>query len=198
MVVLLVFAMVLAAAIAYHPQTRRKVASLEEYQQPKTYILYALVGALVAQLVNVRPEMALVVFGIGGLLRFRSDVGEAKDTGRVILVTVIGLCVGLELFVVAILATALGWLVILALDRQTAGRLTVSGLDQGVMSESARAYTAAMHELGLTILGEQKNVSKGRLFLVFRSSGPLERNRLLEVEAKVSPDLRGTVDWELS
>lgn len=196
--VLLVVAMALGAVIAYHPQTRRHVRSLEDYQQPKTHILYAMVAALVAQIVNVRPEMALVVFGIGGLLRFRTDVGAAKDTGRVILVTIIGLCVGLQLFVVAVLATVLGWLVIFALDRPTAGRLAVTGLDANVVTESARAYAKALDESGYMVVGEEKNALKGRFSIVFKTPADIDRGVLLELEAKIPEAVRGTADWEVS
>jgi uncharacterized membrane protein YhiD involved in acid resistance len=198
MAVLLIFAMGLGAIIAYHPQTRRSVTSLEDYHQPKTHILYAMVGALIAQIVSVQPEMALVIFGIGGLLRFRTDVGAAKDTGRVILVTVIGLCTGLELFVVAVLGTILGWIVIFALDRPTAGRVSVTGLENAHLTESARAYAAALTESGFVLLGEEKNPNKGRFSLVFKARSAIDRAKLAELEQRVPETLRGSTDWEIS
>ncbi|MEE3231085.1 MAG: hypothetical protein VX272_08595, partial [Planctomycetota bacterium] len=94
---MLLLSIILAAVIAYHPSTRRKASNITEFEQPKTFLMYAMVGALIAQLVQTYPPMALVIFGIGGLLRFRTVVGEAKDTGRVILVTVVGLCCGLKI-----------------------------------------------------------------------------------------------------
>ena len=72
--------------------------------------------------------MALVVFGIGGLMRFRTDVGPAKDTGRVILTAVVGVCCGLKLLVVAVTATAFGWLLLWMLERDTFTRLLVKGV----------------------------------------------------------------------
>ena len=68
--------------------------------------MYALVGAVTAKIVEANSAMAFVVFGIGGLMRFRTDVGPAKDTGRVILTAVVGVCCGLKLLVVAVRATA--------------------------------------------------------------------------------------------
>jgi hypothetical protein len=107
MAMVLGLALVLAAVIAYHPTLRSRASTLAEIEQPKTFMMYSMIGALIAIVVKVQPSMALVVFGIGGLMRFRTDVGQAKDTGRVILVTVVGLSCGLELYVVALLATAL-------------------------------------------------------------------------------------------
>jgi hypothetical protein len=198
MTAVLMFAMALGMLIAYHPVTRRKATSLERLDQPKTFVTYAMVGAVVAQIVNVRPEMALVVFGIGGLLRFRTDVGEAKDTGRVILVTVAGLCTGLELYVVAVLTTVLGWLAILLLDRSIAGRLLVEGLDPKVIPDSARAYVAALADSGCVVVGEQKNAAKGRLALVFKAQKVPDDATFRALQERVPPELRGIVDWELS
>ena len=94
MVLVLLLALALGAVIAYHPSIRGRASTLEQFEQPKTLLMYAVVAAVVALIVQVQPAMAFVIFGIGGLLRFRTEVGDAKDTGRVILVTVLGLCCG--------------------------------------------------------------------------------------------------------
>lgn len=198
MLVILIAAVLLAAAIAYHPITRAKAATLEQLQQPKTFMMYAMVGALVAIVVREHPSMALVVFGIGGLMRFRTDVGEAKDTGRVILVTVIGLCCGLELYVVAVLATVLAWLLIFALERRSVGRVLVQGLDKQRMAAAAEAHTAALRELGCTILGEQRRVDKGYVAIIYRAPAGVERGGLERRFAALPDELRGTVNWETS
>src|SRR5688572_11208080 len=140
MVVVLLFALLLGALIAYHPSTRRRISTLEHFEQPKTLLMYAVVAAVVALIVEVQPAMAFVIFGIGGLLRFRTDVGEAKDTGRVILVTVVGLCCGLKIYIVAVPATVIGWLLILFLERDNAGLIRVSGVAESEMQEATRAY----------------------------------------------------------
>jgi NhaP-type Na+/H+ or K+/H+ antiporter len=112
----LLLATALAAVIAYHPRTYGKAKTLEEVDQPKVFIMYAVVGAVIAESVQVSPIMGMVIFGIGGLLRFRTDVGAARDTGRVILVTIIGLACGLKIYVAAVIATAFSWLLIYVLE----------------------------------------------------------------------------------
>src|SRR5262245_34159804 len=79
MAVVLVLAVLLGAAIAYHPLSRSKASSIAELEQPKTFIMYALVGALIGLIVPHYPVMGMVIFGIGGLLRFRTEIGPAKD-----------------------------------------------------------------------------------------------------------------------
>lgn len=197
MVVVMFIALLLGAAIAYHPAThRRRVTSLEHFEQPKTILMYAMVAAVVALIVEVQPAMAFVIFGIGGLLRFRTDVGEAKDTGRVILVTVVGLCCGLKIFVVAVPAAAIGWLVIYALEREVAGVIRVSGVAEAAMPDATRAYRAAIGKAGCTILGEQTRFTKREFLFVVKAQPTLDRDALQADLEALPAELRGSVDLE--
>jgi hypothetical protein len=191
-------AITLAAVIAYHPTLRHKASTLDEIEQPKTFIMYSMIGALIALVVKVQPSMALVVFGIGGLMRFRTEVGQAKDTGRVILVTVVGLSCGLELYVVALLATALAWLLILVLDGRSVERVVVHGFEKDAIQRGSEAYLAALRELGCTILGEEKQVKKGSvaILILYRTPRGLNRARLERRLAEIPEAQRGTVSWE--
>ena len=192
----LLVAMALGAVIAYHPLTRSKVSSIEEFEQPKTFIMYAMVGAVIAQIVQVKPEMALVVFGIGGLLRFRTDVGQAKDTGRVILVTVVGLCCGLKIFVVGFLATIFGWLLIYYLESQQAERVQIKGIETGNIPEAANLYRQILIDAGCKIIRERKNFTKSQVNFVFSFPSGADRESLQQRFEEVPTEHRGTVDWE--
>jgi hypothetical protein len=197
MAMVLGLALVLAAVIAYHPTLRSRASTLAEIEQPKTFMMYSMIGALIAIVVKVQPSMALVVFGIGGLMRIRTDVGQSKDTGRVILVTVVGLSCGLELYVVALLATALAWLLIFVLESRSVESLLVQGLEKDTMQRSSEAYVAALRELGCTILGEEKRVKKGSVAILYRTPRGLARARLERRLAEIPEVQRGTVSWEV-
>jgi len=196
MVIVLLLALALGALIAYHPSTRRRLSTLEHFEQPKTLLMYAVVAAVVALIVEVQPAMAFVIFGIGGLLRFRTEVGESKDTGRVILVTVLGLCCGLKIFIVAVPATVIGWLLIFALEQQTAGIIRVSGVGEAAMHEATRAYRALIAGAGCTIIGEQTKFIKREFTFVVKAPPTLDRQRLQAEFDSLSPAVRGVVDWE--
>jgi uncharacterized membrane protein YhiD involved in acid resistance len=197
MVLVLLLALFLGALIAYHPSTRRRVSSLEHFEQPKTLLMYAVVAAVVALIVEVQPAMAFVIFGIGGLLRFRTDVGESKDTGRVILVTVVGLCCGLKIFVVGVPATLIGWLLIYVLERQVAGIIRVSGVSEQAMHDATKMYRSKISQAGLAILGEQTKFIKREFSFVVRSKPNLNRGELQQQFDQIAPELRGVVDWDL-
>jgi hypothetical protein len=48
---------------------------------PRPFLMYSMVAAIVALIVEVQPAMAFVIFGIGGLLRFRTD-GRRRQGDR--------------------------------------------------------------------------------------------------------------------
>lgn len=196
MLVVLAVAITLAATIAYHPSTRRKATTLEDFEQPKTFIIYAMVGAIITIVVKTMPSMALVVFGIGGLLRFRTNAGEAKDTGRVILVTVIGLACGLELYVVAVLTAVLAWLLIYALEQRPVERVVVQGLDAAGIARASVAYVGALRELGCTIVGEDRRANKGSLAITFRTPAKLSRAQIEARFVELPGSDKDTLRWE--
>jgi hypothetical protein len=196
MVVVLLIALALGAIIAFHPATRRRVSTLEHYEQPKAIILYAMVAAMVALIVKVQPAMAFVIFGIGGLLRFRTDTGQAKDTGRIILVTVVGLCCGLGLFVVAVPATVIGWLVVFSLHRQSAGIVRVSGVSEDAIYDAVRSYRSVIQRTGCSIIGEQTKFIRREFMFVVQAPPMLTRAALQHQLDQLPAPVRGVVELE--
>jgi hypothetical protein len=196
MVVVLLLALLLGAIIAYHPSTRRRLSSLEQFEQPKTLLLYSVVAAVVALIVQVQPTMAFVIFGIGGLLRFRTMVGDAKDTGRVILVTVVGLCCGLKIFIVAVPATVIGWFLIFVLEQQIAGIIRISGVGEQAMHESTKVHRVLIEQAGCKIIGEQTKFIKREFTFVVKAPPALDREALQAKFDALPLEVRGVVDWE--
>lgn len=106
-------ALALAAAIALHPVRRAARASTMDFLMPRLFAFYALIGMVVGFLVDQHGYIiGFVVFGIGALLRFRSNLDDPIDTVEMILVTVLGLCVGLDLPVMAVAIGVVSWALI--------------------------------------------------------------------------------------
>ena len=196
MVLVLLAALALGAFIGYHPSIRRRASNLEQFEQPKTLLMYAVVAAVVALIVQVQPAMAFVIFGIGGLLRFRTEAGDAKDTGRVILVTVLGLCCGLKIYIVALPAAVIGWLLIFVLEQQVTGIIRVSGVGEERMHEATRTHRALIAGAGCKIIGEQTKFIKREFTFVVKAPPTLDRAKLQAEFDALAPELRGVVDWE--
>lgn len=193
----LALATLLGALLAYHPRRRRTVESVEGADAPKVFILYAVIGAAIGIMVlKYGMVVGFVVFGIGGLTRFRTDLPSAPDTGRLILITLVGLSCGLDLPHVAVLTAAFGFAVLLALDARATYHIEVKGLDRTVVRPAADAYRDVLQREGCRIVGERKSFAKEQVTFIFQAPHALQRDGLVErLEAEVPENLRGVVDW---
>jgi hypothetical protein len=191
----LMLAVILASAIAYHPAYRHKSTNLERIKQRQTLLMYAVAGVIVADLVVAVPPMAFVVFGIGGLLRFRTDVGSATNTGRVILVTLTGLACGLDMFAVAVFGTGFTWLLIRRLESKIFFTLTINWEDAD-LRKAAEVYEQRLKDLGLRVVGENKNFTKQQASFEFIADRNYTSDELNKKFEEIPPKLQGSLTWE--
>ena len=195
----LTLAAVLGAVIAYHPRAIHAADTLEDVRAPKVYTMYAVIGAIIGIMVlEYGTVIGFVVFGIGGLIRFRTDLRSAGLTGQVILVTLIGLSCGLNLPNVAVLATAFGFVLIYIRDRRVTYRIEVQGVNAERLPAAAAAYRGVLEQQGCRIMNEKTNPAKGRAVFIFHGARRVTRPRLENLfETTIDPSLRGHVDWEI-
>jgi hypothetical protein len=195
----LVLAVFLGALIAFHPTTQRSVDTLEEAELPKVYIMYALVGAVVGVVVlEYGLVIGFIVFGLGGLMRFRTDTASTRDTGRLIVVTLVGLIAGLNLPHFAVIATAFAWVLIYVFDGHPMCKLEVHEVPDGRMKDAAAAYREVLAKLGCKVISENKSFSKSRLEYVFRAPRKSSQASLHTALCEQVPaEVRGEIDWEV-
>ena len=189
----------LGAAIAYHPKHLQTADTLEEIEAPRVYILYAVIGALIGiMVVKYGLVVGFVLFGIGGLIRFRTVMRSARLTGNVIFVTLIGLSCGLNLPHVAALATAFGFVLIYILDARVTYRIDVRALPLERVAEAAAAYRGLLEQQGCRIRSEKKDPGKERVTFIFQSARHVTRQHLEDLlETKIDASLKGSVNWEI-
>ena len=195
----LALAIALGAAIAFHPTTARTVDTREEAELPKVYIMYALVGAVVGEIVLAYGMVVgFVIFGLGGLMRFRTDTASTRDTGRLIVVTLLGLIAGLNMPHFAVIAAVVTWVLIYVFDGHPVCELEVHEIPEGRVKEAAAAYRAVLAELGCKLINEDKSFSKRRIDYVFRAPRASTQASLHKALCERVPvDVRGEMDWEI-
>lgn len=195
----LALATALGALIAFHPTTRRTVDTREEAELPKVYIMYALVGAVVGVIVlEYGIVVGFVVFGLGGLMRFRTDTASTRDTGRLIIVTLIGLISGLNLPHFAVLSAVFAWILIYFFDGHPVCSLEVHEVPKGRVKEAAETYRKVLAGLGCQVIRENKSFSKHRIDYVFRAPRNASQAGLhAALCERVPADIRGEIDWEV-
>jgi hypothetical protein len=194
----LALATALAVALAYHPKATHRYKSVSDVNAPKTYILYALVAAIIGTAVlKFGGMVGFVIFGIGGLFRFRTNVGSATQTGRVILVTVIGLCAGLDLPHVAILSALFAFILVWIIDGRTTHCLVIMDLHKKDLDQIESAYKDTLKTCGCRIIGQDRNRIKHSLKILFRAPNDFDRDEMMEACAEKLPEKHpGTVEWE--
>jgi hypothetical protein len=195
----LALATVLGAVIAYHPRSHKRVDTLEEVEAPKIYITYAVVGAVIGlMVVEYGLVVGFVVFGIGGLFRFRTTLPSVANTGRLIFVTLIGLSCGLRLPHLGVLATAFGFALIFWMDRTITCQLDVKGLASKRVAEASAAYRALIEQQGGRVIREKRSFSKAQVDFIFRAPYRFNREALeRSFDERIPEDLRGVEDWEV-
>jgi hypothetical protein len=199
MLLTLTLAAVLGAIIAYHPRYRLSADTLAELEAPKVFIMYAVIGALIGiMVVKYGLVIGFVLFGIGGLIRFRTVLRSADLTGHVIFVTLIGLSAGLELPHVAVLATAFGFVLVYVLHLRITFRIEVRALPRELVTEAAGAYRKVLEQQGCRIMSEKKNPAKERVSFIFRTSAKVSQRQLEDAfELQIDEPIRGSLDWEI-
>lgn len=195
----LTLALALGAVLAFHPTTRRAVDTRAEAELPKVSIMYALVGAVVGVLVlKYGLIIGFIVFGLGGLMRFRTDTSSTRDTGRLIIVTLLGLIAGLNLPHFAVIAAAFAWALIYIFDGHPVCELEVHDIPKGKVKEAAEAYRAVLAELDCTLISENKSFGKSRIDFVFRAPRKSTQSQLhAALCERVPAEVRGEIDWEV-
>jgi hypothetical protein len=189
----------LTAAIAFHPVVLAERRTAEDHQEPRSLFLYALVGLLVGFMVMHHGYLiGFVIFGIGGLMRFKTDTGDLADTRRLILVTLIGLSVGLNLPVMAVVATACAWIVIYVLGREL--HLTVEVQFDGMKQTRLHIDTLRdlLRERGYQVQSVAKHRFKAGADYLVVVPGKLGRDAVMrEMASLQATKLYGITDWHV-
>jgi hypothetical protein len=195
---ILLLASVLGALIGYHPATRRTIDGLHEADMPHVYVMYAVIGAVIGVAVReFGTVVGVVVFGIGGLLRFRSATDSTRDTVRLIIVTLVGLIAGLGLLLFAVIITLFTFVLIYIFDTRPPYRIRVEGIVKDRAGSCAEVYRDILKGHGCSIIAEHHSLEKARIEFVFRLPRRSTRDRLdLELRS-IAADLRGEVNWEV-
>lgn len=194
----LLLATCLGAIIAFHPIHMDGVDTVEEIEAPKVHIFYAFIGALIGILVvHYGLVVGMVLFGIGGVMRFRTQLVTASLTGRVIVATLVGLSCGLDLPHVAVIATLFAFVLIYILEARVTYRVDIRAIAPEHVADAAAAYRALLAQHGCRVVAETKNPVKGRITLLISGSRRVGRAQLEALlDGGIEGPLKGSVDWQ--
>ena len=131
-------------------------------------------------------------------MRFRTNSGTSVQTGRLILVALIGLCCGLKMLYIATVSTLVIWILIYLLERKTLHHIEIKKIDEKLFSESVIAYRQALKKQKCKIIIENKNLAKSRVDFIFSSPAELNRDGIEAfLDRHIPNHNRGVVGWNI-
>ncbi|MEM8974047.1 MAG: hypothetical protein AAGD43_18460 [Pseudomonadota bacterium] len=173
---------IVTALIVYHPVRLKARRSVSDLVMPRLFFLYALIGMAVGFLVVQHGSMiGFVVFGIGALLRFRSNLDDPADTVEMIIVTVLGLAVGLGLPLMATLVAVVCWCFIWLGGRNKGVEISLKAPDEEHSLNVSGAIEAMAADAGWKLIRKHHIPGKSRVSLLFITSGGLSEARIEEM-----------------
>lgn len=197
LVVNVLLAILLMLPFVYGQYKLGRFHSLARINEQKAYVVYAAVSAAIAVLVLEHPATALVIFGMGGLLRFRTPASAEGGTGRGIFVVVVGLACGLSLYALAVTLTIVGYVVMRWMQGKNALELTIKELSPGRLEESLQAYRAVLEEYQCRVVGTRTAVEDQFTLVLLLPRGVALHEMKESFKLKISDELQGKIHVNL-
>ncbi|MBW6417804.1 hypothetical protein [Celeribacter sp. PS-C1] len=190
---------VFTALLAFHPANRDVPSKVLGGELQKGMFLFALIGMLTGFLVMHHGYLiGFVIFGIGGLFRFRMESSTIADTGQLVVTSLAGLAVGLDLPVMAMIGTIAAWFLL-----QIFGKTKLFGLEVKFEEKKnslglLRDLPKMLEEKGFSVVTVTKAKFKPTVRYTLSSRKPGAQNLLIEEMTEMQATGKsGVVDWHV-
>jgi len=190
---------VFTAAIAFHPVVLNHRRTEADFELPRSTFMYGLVGMTIGFLIVHHGYLiGFVVVGIGGLLRFRTDVHSTLGTTCIIVVTLIGLCVGLDLPVMAAFTSIGACAIMFLVGRENYYTVEIKFEGKSNVSEAVEGIRGQLAGKGFEIRSVNKTKFKPTAEFVLTAKHGVTRETLVrEMTAMQSEKANKVADWHL-
>jgi hypothetical protein len=167
-------AVIYAWFISWSPRRPVRADPASDIEEGKTLTVLGMLGAVVAEITRLSPNMAFVIFGIGSLVRFRTALDDPKLTGKAIMVVVIGLACGMDQWALGGFVTLAAWVLIYWLESHASVRLKIRvGGKQDVRAVYGEV-TEFLHKNRCRV--KAANLYENKRSMVFIAQVPAELN----------------------
>ncbi|MDA0803130.1 MAG: hypothetical protein O2819_05175 [Planctomycetota bacterium] len=184
------FALLLASAIAWHPKRMSVRRADRLLGREGILLLLGLIGATVALLVMVHPSLGLVVFGIGGLVRFRTTLDDPELTSKGIVTLVIGLACGTGAYLPATIVAVITWALVWFIDNRATYRVRIGTKGEARRSlnnEDGRLIADIVRAERIHVVNSALEARKNRLSLHLRAPAHLDEAQILAAVKSALP-----------
>jgi hypothetical protein len=189
----------LTALLVFHPAKLGQARTALNADMRKGMFTFAFIGMFTGFLVLHHGYLiGFVIFGIGGLFRFRMESSSIADTGKLVTASLIGLAAGLDLPVMAMIATVTAWMVIWAFGRSEEMKLEVK------FDEKAEPHLAMLRlqdhlaTNGFTVSAMTKTKFKPTAqYLLMRRTSEDQSHLIREMTEVRKQQGSGVMDWHI-
>ncbi|HXE81333.1 MAG TPA: MgtC/SapB family protein [Vicinamibacterales bacterium] len=170
-VLALPMAAALGAVLAFRP--RRRGTPPRSAPVIQTQIMLAIVGSVVMLIVGASLARAFAIVGVASLIRYRAKIDDPKDAVVMLASLAVGLACGVELYGLAVFATAF--------------MIVVLGIVESLEPEQKKAFDLKIVGAEPSLRGSVEAILRRyRIAYELRSTGPKE----LSYETRVPFDVR--------
>lgn len=147
-----------ALVLTATPRRAKRFDPVATAETRRATVIVALIGCIAADLVQesqqffLGAEIALVLFGIGGLVRFRTVFGDARQTGMAIVATVLGLMAGMSQYSLVVVSVAVIFIVNWWLSSKAFVRVSARIGKNADMAQVQAAIDQVLHNEGFTLV----------------------------------------------
>lgn len=159
--------LVFAASFAFHPRGKEFRQDAQGWNVQVSIFLFGLIGMFVGFLVIHHGYLiGFVIFGLGSLFRFRMASNSLVDGAILIIVTLVGLAVGLNLPVMALVATLAGWATLWLVTVNKTSVVELKFKDDETLSAALGHLRDAFTSRGFRIVSTRKSDFKSVVEIV--------------------------------
>ncbi len=149
--------------LAMHPLRGSRSDPVGDLLDRRTLMLVGLIGAVATELVRVEPVMAFVMFGIGGLIRFRTVMQSPGITAKAIICVAIGLASGLGQYATAVFVTAFTWGLLYLMGMRVGVRFRVRVAAESALNEAVAIAAEVLRQHRCRIIRTEVDSAKRRV-----------------------------------
>jgi hypothetical protein len=185
-----------ALALTSTPRRGARFDPVSRAEQRRATVVCALIGCIAAELVQASEqfllgaEIALVLFGIGGLVRFRTLFDDAGQTGVAIVATVLGLACGMSEYSLVALSLAVVFLITWWMSSIAFVQVRVKVRKNTDLAQVQAAVTSILQERGFAMLRESPDLVERTLEVHARTGGEFDSDALARAIQDAVPGAR--------
>ena len=191
--------LVFVAAFAFHPRANALRQDTQGWQMQASMFLFGLIGMFIGFLVVHHGFLiGFVIFGLGSLFRFRMASSSLIDGAILIIVTLVGLAVGLNLPVMALVATLTGFVTLWFVTARRTSLVELKFKDEETLRNAFAPAREAFERRGFKIVSIRKTGFKSVVEFALSHKNSDVVTAVTDVLDDLSQAGHATKDWHVS